>query len=610
MPKLPDDLSLGERPRPNPSPGGQFLASVSNPEPQAEEQLGQAVYAIGDEMAKAHARVQSRADTIERTRAVGAYKELATGELLKRSTEDDFSKPSAMVDYGKFLSTRRDELLKSHPGTPDSRMLLFQQLERERYGMSAQAANISTQSQIKLLESTLDNKLNVTANRAYEAPDSLPERFLDLDRDLADMAPALTPDQEIKFRNTGRAQIAKMAIESFVDRGAFDEAERILGTPGVVDVLGEESQRSVRKHIAEQKYAIRRERMKILGEASAKREGLRIILGREPTDQELALSAGVLPKTDKSDQLFGTGITGRALSIMTEYAPAYAQGLLTADQERIFQAAVTQYQQPQMYFDPNTGQATYRKPVLPPFVDEALRRSPVTRKEWITVPGGEPMSAAENAALARVRAAAETGHGLTLEVDPKTGVTRQINPPTAGEGAAPASAAPSGQTVWGLSDLTTGPVPAIAEHASRIPGIGELIPAPQFTQARNFVPLLQRDLVRVLQNNPRYAEGERKAIEAEIKIEPQIWDTPTAARNRLIAIDDALELREQQATKTATTATVGREERIQAMNVLNALVNFRKNLGVPPLVRSPAEARKLPSGTQFRDPQGNVRTVP
>jgi len=625
MARLPDAAALGETPSPQPAQQARTpitLDTRTGFETVPSQVMGQSadeMQRIGDAMITAQAHIQSRADTIERVRAIGAYKELGTNELLRRATEDDFSKPSAMIDYGKLLSAKRDELVSKHSGTADSKALLFEQLERERFTMSAHAAKTATEAQTKLLDSTLSGKLNVLSNKAYNDPANIAQHFLDVDREISDLAPALTPNQEIKFKQVGRAQVAKMAIESFIDRGAFGEAERVLNTPGVAEVLGEEAQRSAYKHIAEQKYAIRNAAMKKLGEASIFRQALELELGRPPTDHDLAVKAGVASKTENSDNIFGTGTTGRSLGIITQYAPAYAQGLLTPGQERIFEAAVTHYQQPQMFFNPNTGQPEWRKNTLPAFVQEALKRSPRSAgsNDFVTVPGaaeellGRPYTPEEAAGMDQLRAATLAKKPLTLTIDPNTGQPAPAPSPAA---AATKPALPGNRTVWDSVADSTGPVPAMMEHAGRIPGIGELVPAGKFTQARRFVELQSNDLVRVLQNNPKYAEGERKAIAKEVEIDPKVWDTDTAAKNRLIAIDEALAMREAQAIKIADPkSNVGREERIHAMNVAAAIMNFRKNLGIPPMVKTPAEARALPSGTEFRTPQdapGVTRRVP
>lgn len=263
------------------------------------------------------------------------------------------------------------------------------------------------------------------------------------------------------------------------------------------------------------------------------------------------------------DQTFGSGLTGRAINILTRDATAYAEGRLTPDQERVFIAASTQYQQPRQYQNPDTGQLETSRPELPPFVADALR------KRGQRVPASRPNPFID---------------------EPKPGRPQP----------APSAERPS-KTAWDLAPLTTGPVPAAAEMLSRTPLVGDMVQAPQFTQARAFIPQLQRDLVRTLHNNVRYPEGERKAIEKDISIEPRLFDNQVAYRNRLVGIDDALEVRERNAYATAQSARVGRDERVQAMNVLNALRNFRENLGVPPRIRTEAEYNELPSGGVYID---------
>ena len=50
------------------------------------------------------------------------------------------------------------------------------------------------------------------------------------------------------------------------------------------------------------------------------------------------------------------------------------------------------------------------------------------------------------------------------------------------------------------------------------------------------VEMQSRNLVRALQQNPRYAEGERKSIEKDIQIGPEALSNPTAYRLRLVEI--------------------------------------------------------------------------
>lgn len=285
---------------------------------------------------------------------------------------------------------------------------------------------------------------------------------------------------------------------------------------------------------------------------------------RMPPQARAQLEAAIEREARGSERgPFGAGATGGALEIITKLAPAYGEGQLTPDNERLFDSAVAHYTQPRQFQDPDSGLMVTRKPELPPFAQEALsRRRGARPAQPQPAPSPQP----------------------TMEPQQPTGQAQQ----------------PS-KTAWDLAPLTTGPVPAAAEMLSRTPLVGDMMQAPQFTQARSYVPQLQRDLVRVLQNNPRYAEGERKAIEKDINIEPRLFDNPTSYRDRLIGIDDSLAVRERNAENTSKSPNVGREERIQAMNVLNAVRAFRKNLGVPPRIGRKEDYDTLPEGQVYID---------
>ena len=119
---------------------------------------------------------------------------------------------------------------------------------------------------------------------------------------------------------------------------------------------------------------------------------------------------------------------------------------------------------------------------------------------------------------------------------------------------------------------------------------------------------LKRNLVRVLQSSPRFNEGERKAIDAEIDLSPSNFDTEGAYQSRVIAIDEAMAIREKAAAATLSAGVSTLAERRQAIRERNAIGMFRLQLGAPPLMKSADEARKLPPGTVFRTPTGQILT--
>lgn len=272
---------------------------------------------------------------------------------------------------------------------------------------------------------------------------------------------------------------------------------------------------------------------------------------------------------------FGAGATGGAMQLMTELAPLYAEGRTTPEQDRNFDMAVAHYTQPRQYMDPDSGLAVTRKPELPQFVQEAINR--------------------RRAAGARPQPAPEP---------PQPGPVPTPKPETPPNG----TAAPfKGRTLWELAPLITGPVRAAQEYIGRTPLIGDMMQSPDVVQARNYVLQQNRDLIRVLQNNPRYSEGERRAIEKEISIDPRLFDNTTAYRDRTAGIRDALQVRLQNMEQTANNPNVGREERIHAKNSVAALRQYIPGMGVPPRVHDDSDWQALPSGTEYIAPDGRVK---
>ncbi|MDH3444262.1 MAG: hypothetical protein OEN50_10095 [Deltaproteobacteria bacterium] len=272
---------------------------------------------------------------------------------------------------------------------------------------------------------------------------------------------------------------------------------------------------------------------------------------------------------------FGSGIQGRSLTILTNLAPGYRDGTLNEGQTRIFESALTHYTQPKSFVDPDSGLMTTRQPELPAFVQEALD----IRK------GGATTTPTDSA--------------------PETPAT-----PVAGPAAAEST---SNETAWDLAPLISGVGPSVAEGIGKTPILGSAVHGPWIakrTQARTYVPIIQRELLRVMANNPKYAVGEQEAIAKEISIEGKFWDNESAYKDRLVGIDEALEGRQNHALATSTSPKVGREERIHAKNVLNGIINFRRKLGVPVRVRNDADFQKLKSGTKFIGPDKVPRRKP
>ncbi len=306
MAKLPTAASFGARPSaavsgspsPAPIPGGAGaapgLARAAGAQARAASQpnpidlLGQ----MTDAFAERQAKIDSRDDAVERARAVMQFTEGATNELLRLETEGDFSDRKTAQNYIKGLDDQITTLLNEHSGSADSRAALQARLLGIKTRFSVTAAEKRLAGQEKLVLSTLGESLKGLTNQAYEAPGSIGELYQSLDAQIDDMAAALTPEAELEHRTIGRAQIAASALESFLDRGMFEDARDLMSsTPGLVDALSPEKQRELQGRIT----AFQQAEAKAYAEGVAKLTELRTILGRDPLPDERARYAGVAP---------------------------------------------------------------------------------------------------------------------------------------------------------------------------------------------------------------------------------------------------------------------------------------------------------------------------
>jgi hypothetical protein len=555
--------------------------------------VGEGLTKVSGALEAAGTRIQNRADVISRARDLASVNKEIGNAYAKWQTEDDGTDPNAIERFGVTASEFISNAVKNHAGSADSKAMLEARLEGLRMQYGSQASIFALNQQQELVDQTIAERVGALAARVAADPRELPAAFASLKADIADMAPALTPGKEAKSLRQGESLIIRTAVQTMIDKGSVAEAKNLLDTtPNIGQILDPNDGIKLRSAIA--KYEVEEFRAKNKGNLALRTATQ--ILGYELSEQQREKLAGVdlsgtlsgrivaieerigplnpeqikrLAKIDGGD--FGSGLMGRSLSIITDDAPSFAAGLLEPNADRRYLAAVNQYTQPVTAPNPDTGVLETRSPTLPQFVVEALQR------RGLEVPNSKPPGIME-------------GAGRT----PSQGTTTLTG----------------GKTIFELAGKVTGPVPAAMDALGKVPIVGEFINSPEMTQARNAITASRRDYIKSMQNNPKYAEGERKAIEDETNIDFSIIDTPAAFKNRLIGIDDALAVRESNSLKTAQNKNVPVEERKQALATFNTIQNFRLTLGVPPRVKSVEEVKKLPAGSPFIDPYGVIRRAP
>lgn len=605
MPTLPDIESVGRV-----SPLSQRAPVVRGPQDTSGRSLEVVGAQVGSEadqqlaqVTAAQKRIQSGEEAVQRARALAGFNQTLQTEFQRLSTEDDLTDPSTLAAFGKFQSEAFEAAASGHVGSEESRLRLKASLEGVKSRFTGQLATEANSQRTALLADVRNSQIATVVNSVSQAPDTILDSLRIADAIVDDQAGALTSDQERDSRLAARSAVSKAAVTSMLSQGTPESvaaAEELLAVPGVVEALGGDEVRTVRNKI----IAARSSQNKGVREAQQKLEYASTITGIPPeqfTPEMRMRLAGLAPpksRTTLADKVsdyekvtgqpatpdvinqlagldgedatpFGKGLSGRVAARLADDADAFGAGLLDPQEERRFIQAVTVAQQPITFQNPDTNVLETRRPELAPFVRDVLIAR--GRQDLIAT----TQTSVEERAQDRL-------------LDPSA------PDPTPQE------------TVFGLSGLLTGPLAAAARIGQATPIVGNFMDTGEFTQAKAKVELLQRDLVRVLQNNPRFAEGERQSIANEIDITGNVFDTQVAFENRLIGIDDALLIRQQSAFDSAGNPNIGRSERQHALNVFNAITKFRQQLGVPPLAKTPQDVEKLQPGQLFRTPDGRV----
>jgi hypothetical protein len=263
----------------------------------------------------------------------------------------------------------------------------------------------------------------------------------------------------------------------------------------------------------------------------------------------------------------GRGTKGDILNTLIQYAPLYAAGSLEPEQRNAFMTAVTDYTQPSMveFTDPDSGLKSIRtqRNELPDFVREALGGQ-APRPSTTTAPTTGP----------GVPTRPETG---ALAPAPVMGLTAAAAPPEVFQ---VASTAPK-SSFFDLAATGTGFVPVLVAGVARnvpLNAAGNI--GPEFQQSTAMLDSMTNRVVNTLQENPRFAEGERTQILKELKLAPRLFSNKNGYINQIIALDNVLEGIEKKTFDIQSQARVGVAARQAATKKLEEISAVRDLLGI------------------------------
>jgi hypothetical protein len=387
--------------------------------------------------------------------------------------------------------------------------------------------------------------------------------------------------------------------------------QRALGFAGNVDDQGRPLRGSFLSRAAQSARTLPAEMSQFISAADKEQRQARM-LGLQAAEKEIETTRGAnlkLLETQRkgyADILkaagkaktetgpFGSGLDGRSLEMFVKHAPAYAKNELDPETERYFLSAVTNYTQPTLveFTDPLTGEKGLRerRNDLPDFVRTALK----ARGTSVPAAGGRPSATGTGQAPRPEPIAAG---GAAVPVTPSVGPRPA---PVVGATSAdlPAEVAPIVQgatqsTFFDLASTGTGFVPVLVSGIARnvpLEAAGRI--RPEFQQATTMLENMRNRVVNVLQESPRFAEGERTQILRELNLGPRLLDNKQSFINQIVAVDNVFDSIESK-TKTLTGArNTGIEKRREAFKKLEEVNFIRDLLGV--------RARKIDNTEQWK----------
>jgi len=276
----------------------------------------------------------------------------------------------------------------------------------------------------------------------------------------------------------------------------------------------------------------------------------------------------------------GKGSKGDILNNIIQNAPLFKAGSLTPSEENTFLMAVTDYTQPSTveFTDPITGLKSLRtqRNELPRFVTDALGGK---------LPGGSGSSGGPVATKPVADGALKPAViGLT-----ETAVSPEIFKV--------ANTAPK-SSFFDLAATGTGFVPVLVAGVARnVPLDAAGTIAPEFQQSTTMLSSMTNRVVNVLQENPRFPEGERKQILSELALAPRLFANKNGYINQVIALDNMFETMEQKTRSVFAEEKTGIAARNDAARKLEDLNSIRGLLGIQSrTITDPEVWKTLPPG--------------
>jgi hypothetical protein len=121
--------------------------------------------------------------------------------------------------------------------------------------------------------------------------------------------------------------------------------------------------------------------------------------------------------------------------------------------------------------------------------------------------------------------------------------------------------------------------------------------APDFQQSTAMLKSMANRVTNVLQESPRFAEGEREQIRAELALAPRLFTNKNGYINQIIALDNVVEGLQSRAERVRDEPKTGITARNEAIKKLEDIASIRELFGIEQrTITDPNVWKTLPPG--------------
>jgi hypothetical protein len=603
----------------------------------AGAQLAEAVAGAGAAMEDIRVNMQKRDDSIKKTMSARDH-DRSLQELNTSLSTEDMADVNTFQRWKEGAIAITEETVANFQGTKSARAALREQLTNQMYQYEKAVRGQQIKAQHEMIGTMIEETTNQLSIDAGFAPETIGLTFEALDAQIDDLASggAIPTEMAQQYKNSGRSAIAASAIQQLEARGQFETAEALLKDPSVGRFLKPDTARQMtirvtagkakqQQETAQRQVNVQSWAMAMGVDADQMTPQQRMIAeNASPATMNLAdkinlatmLNGGTL-STAQRNQILGLERQGSRTQMQDLMAdlPMFESGRMTPEDQAAFLLQAeklfpTQYRQ-----NPDTGQFV----AVPGSggvakLNEALGRS-ATAPRAPAAPGapigGTPAGSDQSDMDVDMSFTDDQGRTDFLARPAEGADMGQEDQVFEGAEQQAFDELMQGGGLWNMADQIAGPKAGV----SRLIGGGpvDVSFGQQEVAAARRTELIQRRLVSALQQNPRYAEGERQDIAKSISIEPNSMTNPNAYRTRLLEIGNYLEqeiaYNSNILKKDPSTTTV--QMRQQAMQAIPLMQKVYQALQLPPVVRTPEEALKMsPRPLQVRVPDGRLYDVP